>query len=450
MNDKRVILNKFFTEIQTEQLINGTVLVAQNGEILYKGAFGEAELESKRKLKINSIFNLASVSKPITALGVMLLAQDNKLSLDDPIEKWLPNIPYKGATVRQLLNHTSGLPDYLELFERHWDKSKIAVNQDLLELLIKYQPERLFQPNERMEYSNTGYVMLALIIEKVSGLSFADYMKTNIFLPVGMQGTEVFCQRLTEQAMDNYAYGYVFDVYKGKHVLPDEFPETDYVVYLDGIVGDGAIHSTVEDLYLLDRALRNETLIGQTLLKEAYSPSFPRLESHFKYGLGWILESDKKKGRTVWHSGGWPGYATYFKRYIDNDLVIIFLRNKEQDFEFEQSILQSIENILFDEPYETPKPPEFLKAKILHPEILNRYVGEYRLEEHPELIAKVTMKDQRLFLELPGSMKLEMYASLDNEFFLRSLSVTVNFANDGIYQYLTINDGSTSQTAKRI
>lgn len=450
MNDKRVILKKFFDEIQSEKLINGTVLIAKDGEILYKGAFGRADFDSKRKLKINSIFNLASVSKPITALGIMLLVQANKLSLDDPIEKWLPDIPYKEITVRQLLNHTSGLPDYLELFACYWNNSKIAVNQDLFELLVKYKPERLFEPNERMEYSNTGYVMLALIIEEVSGLSFAEYMKVNIFLPVGMQNTEVFCQRLTEQAMDNYAYGYVFDVYTGKHVLPDEFPETDFVVYLDGIVGDGAIHSTVEDLYLLDRALRNGTLINETLLKEAYSPVFPRLESPFKYGFGWILENEKKKGRAVWHSGGWPGYATYFKRYIDNDLVIIFLRNKEQDFDFEQSIIQSIENMLFDEPYEIPKAPKFQKAKILHHEILNRYVGEYRVEEHTELIVKVTMKDQRLFIELPGSMKLEMYASSDNEFFLRSLSVTINFVNDGVNYYLTINDGSDSQTAKRI
>ena len=450
MTDRRVILKKFFDEIESKKLINGTVLIAKDGEILYKGAFGEAELDSKRKLKINSIFNLASVSKPMTALGIMLLTQANKLSLDDHIEKWLPDIPYKGITVRQLLNHTSGLPDYLELFECHWDKSKIAVNQDLFELLIKYKPERLFEPNERVEYSNTGYVMLALIIEKVSGLSFAEYMKKNIFLPIGMKDTEVFCQRLTGEAMDNYAYGYVFDVYRGKHVLPDEFPETDFVIYLDGIVGDGAIHSTVEDLYLLDRALRNGTLIDKTLLKEAYSPAFPRLETPFKYGFGWILENEKKKGKIVWHSGGWPGYATYFKRYIDNDLVIVFLINKEQDFDFEQSIIRSIENILFDEPYETPEAIELQKAKILHPEILNRYVGEYRLEEHNELIVRVTMQDQRLFIEMPGSMKLEMYASSDNEFFLRSLSVTINFENDGVNYYLTINDGSDSQTAKRI
>ncbi|HHY25325.1 MAG TPA: beta-lactamase family protein, partial [Desulfitobacterium dehalogenans] len=291
MKDKRMILKEFFAELQSEHLINGTVLIAKDGELLYKGAFGEAELDPKRKLKINSIFNLASVSKPITALGVMLLVQANKLSLDDPIEKWLPNIPYKGVTVRQLLNHTSGLPDYLELFAHHWNKSQIAVNQDLLELLIKYKPERLFEPNERMDYSNTGYVMLALIIEKVSGLSFAEYMKINIFLPVGMQYTEVFCPRLSEQAMDNYAYGYIFDVYKGKHVLPDEFPETDFVVYLDGIVGDGGIHSTVEDLYLLDRGLRNGALINEALLEEAYSPVSPKLENPFKYGLGWILEN---------------------------------------------------------------------------------------------------------------------------------------------------------------
>ncbi len=113
----------------------------------------------------------------------MKLVENDRLSLDDYVEKWLPDIPYRGITVRQLLNHTSGLPDYLDLFDCYWDKSKIAENQDFSELLVKHKPEQLFEPNDHIEYSNTGYVILALVIESISGLSFAEYMRENIFLP---------------------------------------------------------------------------------------------------------------------------------------------------------------------------------------------------------------------------------------------------------------------------
>lgn len=443
-------LKSFFKEVEENQLMNGTVLIAKDNTILFKGAFGEAEIQPKRLLNETSIFNLASVSKPITAIGIILLVQSKQISFDDDIGQWFPQLPYKNITIRHLLHHTSGLPDFLDLFKNHWDKRKIADNQDVLDLLIQYQPERLFESNERMEYSNTGYVMLALIIEKVTGLSFSEYMKKEIFQPLNMHHTEVYTQRLTEEQLENYAYGYIFDVYQYKYVLPDHFPETTFVTYLDGIVGDGAIHSTIDDLYLLDRVLRNGEWIHDDLLKEAYTPAKPKHGGPFTYGFGWILEEDADKGRCVLHSGGWPGYATHYRRYLDQDIVMIFLRNKEQDFEFEQLIIKAVENIIFDAPYEIPKKPTFNKAIKLPIDDLKKYVGMYELMEHPNATIEISMEEDRLMLQMPSTMKLEMHASSKNEFFLRGLSVSAHFSEKELEIYLSIDTGNGIQTAKKI
>ncbi len=156
-------------------------LSLKKGEILYEGAFGDAELSTYRPLTSRSVFNLASVSKPITATAILLLVQEGKLNLDDAVQKWIPNLPYEGITIRHLLNHTSGLPDYLDLFEKYWDKTKIADNDDLLMYLTKYKPERLFVPNERVEYSNTGYILLAIIVERVTNMGFSVFFTRKHF-----------------------------------------------------------------------------------------------------------------------------------------------------------------------------------------------------------------------------------------------------------------------------
>src|SRR5699024_991182 len=216
---------------------------------------------------------------------------------------WMPNLPYEGITIRHLLNHTSGLPDYLDLFEMYWDKAKIADNDDLLRYLIKYKPERLFAPNERVEYSNTGYILLALIVEHVTDMDFADFLQENIFKPLKMTRTQAIGVRKENIEIADYAYGYVYDVYAGEYVLADDFEESKMVTYLDGMLGDGGVQSTVRDLYLYERALSTGNFINDELLKEAYTPAVTETETPFKYGFGWILEDDKEKGQIIWHSG---------------------------------------------------------------------------------------------------------------------------------------------------
>ncbi|GIO08595.1 hypothetical protein J31TS6_46230 [Brevibacillus reuszeri] len=203
-------LDELFTTLADKKKFNGNIMVLDKGVPVFKGSFGFAQLASSMMLTTDSVFELASVSKAFTAMGIMILQEQGKLSYEDPIEKFLPDFPYMHISVHNLLTHTSGLPDYMELFEQHWDRSKIATNHDILELLKLHKPEVYFRPNEKYEYSNTGYVLLALIIEQASGTSFADFMNQRIFLPLEMEKTRVYNRRYSQESIDNYAYGYVY------------------------------------------------------------------------------------------------------------------------------------------------------------------------------------------------------------------------------------------------
>jgi len=239
-------------------------------------------------------------------------------------------------------------------------------------------------------------------------------------------------------------------VYAGKYILADDFEESKMVTYLDGMLGDGGIQSTVRDLYLYERALSSGNLINDKLLQEAYKPAVTETETPFKYGFGWILEDDKEKGQIIWHSGGWPGYVTSLRRFINHDIVVIVLRNKEQDFDFDQHILLAIEQAAFDEPYElAEEKPPLERAQVISLDILKSLVGNYALTEHPDLIIHVFLENNRLFIKFPGSMKLELYAKTEKSFFIRGLSIDVDFTTEGSKELIRIVDDAEVRTAER-
>lgn len=162
---------------------SGVVLVADNGNTIYEKAFGVRNFETNEPIQTSDIFELASVSKQFTAMTIMMLKEEGKLDYEDPIEKYLPGLPYNGITIRNLLNHTSGLPDYQAVMDENWDKSKVATNKDILEYLKKYHPPKNFEPGEKYQYSNTGYVFLGSITEAVSGQDFVTFCRDRIFNP---------------------------------------------------------------------------------------------------------------------------------------------------------------------------------------------------------------------------------------------------------------------------
>ncbi|MGO0061820.1 serine hydrolase [Brevibacillus fluminis] len=427
MKTKQERFAHLFGTLAEKQLFNGVVLAAENGKVIYQAAYGVADLASGRKLEIDSVFELASVSKPITALGMIKLVEQGKASYDEPIGRWLPDLPYKGITIRHLLNHTSGLPDYMELFSIHWDRTKIATNQDVLKMLIAHRPPVYFEPNESWLYSNTGYVLLAILIEKIAGKSFSSYLKEELFTPLGMNHTQVYNRRYRKEQIENYAYGYVYDLHADCYALPDFVADMDYVVYLDGIQGDGTVNSTLADLLKLDQALYTGQLVSGETWQEMVAPVHLNNGETFDYGFGWLLEENEEKGRIMSHTGGWPGYSTMLSHYHDHNKTLMILRNFEQEAEFEQAVNMAAENILFDLPSDLPTAPPKKKLANIDPAIYSAYVGNYVLDNKEQTALTVTTEEGRLYLQAEGNMRVELYPLTDTRFFVRSVPIEVEF-----------------------
>ena len=323
---------------------SGVVLIANNGKIVYEKAFGYREFEKQIPLQTSDIFELASVSKQFTAMIIIMLKEKGKLNYDDSVSKYL-DIPYKGITIRNLVTHTSGLPDYQDIMDKYWDKTKVAGNADCIEYLNKYAPPKRFEPGEKYEYSNTGYLLLASIAEKASNKDFIEMCRKWIFRKLKMKSTDI--RTLEEKkATENFAIGHIYVEERNKWVRADSFPSSDYTIWLGNRKGPGRISSTATDLLKWDKALYTEKLIKQSTLQEAFTPMKLNDGSFSSYGFGWSLRTDSTLGRIVSHTGDNPGYKTQIIRYIDKKKTVIILNNNaHKNF---ASIVKQIEMTLQD------------------------------------------------------------------------------------------------------
>lgn len=285
----------------------GNILIAEKGKVIYQKSIGYCNLTDSIPMNEVAIFELASVSKQFTAAGIVLLHQKGLLAYDDTISKYLPELAdYSTITIRNLLHHTSGLPDYLEegmdsIFQL--DHNSFITNQDIINGFSLHQPPLHFSPNTQFEYSNTGYVLLATIIERVSMQDFGAYLKKNIFQPLGMSNTFVYRRRYQPQQVENYALGYVYSDSLGKNILPDDHPDHSYIVPLDGIQGDGMVNSSINDLLLWDRALYNNQLFQEAEKVEIFKPALLSDGSYTDYGFGWTIDTFQNT-KIVSHAGG--------------------------------------------------------------------------------------------------------------------------------------------------
>lgn len=305
---------------------SGTVLIAEKGRPVYHSAFGYRDFENKIRSDTTTLFELASVTKQFTAMIIMMLKEDGKLNYNDPLEKFIPDLPYPGITIRNLLTHTSGLPDYQAVMDQHWDKSRVAGNEEIIQYLKQYHPEKRFNPGDQYEYSNTGYVLLATVAEAASGKDFVAMSRERIFVPLGMTSTNI--RTLEEKAkVNNFARGYIFVPERLRYVPADSFPTANYIVWLGSRKGPGRVSSTTSDLLRWDRALYSETLIRKETLAEAFTPFRLNNDSLSYYGFGWRIENHPTLGQKIWHTGSNPGYATRIVRFIDEDKTIIVLSN---------------------------------------------------------------------------------------------------------------------------
>lgn len=345
-------LDSFMTLSAEVKGFNGNVLVAKDGKVLYEKSFGYKNYDTKEPLDLNTVFEIASASKQFTAAGILLLAEKEKLNLSDSLRKFFPELPYSGITIKDLLIHTSGLPDYMLPMITGWDRSKVAFNDDVIKFMSEQNIPAVFKPGERFQYSNFGYALMASIIEKVSGQSFADYMRQNIFEPLGMERSLIFnTRRSLHNFPVNYALGYEWSDSLGKYVLPDSTYQFGYVKFLDGIVGDGIVNSTVGDLFKWDRAMKNHTLLSEHMQSEMNTPhSLYDTTKKISYGYGVLLDSGEL-GKRIYHGGAWPGYSTVTMRTEPEDISVIILSNNST---YALTIATTLTNIVHGGMFEYP------------------------------------------------------------------------------------------------
>ena len=336
-----------FEQKAREGIFSGEIMIAKDQIIKYQAVFGQNIDEVP--LQNNAVFELASVSKPITALGIMLLQQQGKLQYDDAVAQYLTSFPYPTLTIRQLLNHSSGLPDYMALIEQYWSCENIATNEDVLQLLNTHQQPLLFTPDTKQSYSNTGYVCLAQIITEITG-SYTQFMRQVIFEPLQMQQTAVYHRRYTKQVIPSLAYGLIHC--DNKFVLPDTLHAYDFVRYLDGIQGDGMVHATAQDLLKLSNVWQGDALL-HVANRQAITAPNQTFAQGIDNSMGWFFSRHPQLGQKLYHTGSWPGYTTCISMYLDTGYTVIILCNVEQNThiaeqESASDWLQYIEDVLVD------------------------------------------------------------------------------------------------------
>ncbi len=293
---------------------NGGILIAKKGQIVFEKYNGYQNHWSKDLMDSSTSFHLASVSKTFTGMAVLKLWEEGRLGLNDEVSYYLPGFPFAGVTVKTLLNHRSGLPNYVHFMEQlGWDKKKVVQNEDILKFMIEKQDKlNVARPDKRFTYSNTNYALLALIIEKVSGLSFAAYLQESFFIPLGMKNT------------------FVFSLERAKDVLPSYNwkNQQEAFTYLDAVNGDKNIYSTPRDLLKWDYALTYGNLFKQSTLDSAYTGYSHEKPGIKNYGLGWRMYQYPNGKKIIYHNGWWHGNNTVFSRLTEDSATVIVLGNK--------------------------------------------------------------------------------------------------------------------------
>lgn len=309
-------LDSLFNHLQKRAGFNGNVLIAQQGTIIFRGSYGYSRRDTKDSLKLTSAFQLGSSTKPITATAVLMLKDRGLLDLSQTVDEFFPDFPYKKITVKALLTHRTGLPNYMYFCDNlYCYKDEPLTNDALLKIMTEKHPTRYSPPNKKFNYSNTNYGLLACIIEKVSGKTYSEFVTDEIFKPLYMFNTWVSDPK-TNNLHTSKTIGYETNWKK----YDDD--------YLDGVLGDKNIFTTVDDLFLFDQAMHSGQLLKEETLKEAYTGASRESRGERNYGYGWRLINRKDGTKIAYHNGWWHGYNNVFWRRLNDKTTIIVLSNR--------------------------------------------------------------------------------------------------------------------------
>lgn len=311
-DEKAALIEAFFRKKRLAGF-NGNVLVAQHGIVLHQGSYGYARLTQKDTLRAEHEFQLASLSKPFTAVAILKLAEDGKLSLSDSVQRFIPEFPYPGVRISSLLSHRSGLPNYIHLFKKP-EAVGYPSNRDVVRWLVKTSPKPQRAPDRAFSYNNTNYCVLAMIVEAASGVRFEEYLQRSLFDPLGMSHTHWASHQLdTTSRLCTVGHQY------GRVVHKDIF---------DDVLGDKGLYSTTDDLYRFYRGLVGGCLLRPTSLAEAFTPRSTERKGVKNYGYGFRMHVDEQlQPRYLYHTGWWKGYNSLMWFSREDDFVIIILSN---------------------------------------------------------------------------------------------------------------------------
>ncbi len=443
--DKKALMENLVRAAYEKGEFNGTWLYAENGVIVSKGAVGFRDAEDKLPMTEDSIFEMASVTKMFTGAAVMLLVREGKLGLDDEYTKYFPEYPYEGITIRHLLTHTSGMPDFNveELVGPILDnENRIPDNSEIVRMIREADEDAACAPGEEFEYSDVNYMLLANAVEKVSGVKFEDFMKKNIFEPAGMKDSGIYHTRRDGRPSERFTRNLVLE--DDGSFVPSDVSELcrRYVVGSDGMNGCDYLYTTIFDMLAWDRALREEKVLTREEQSIMYTPvklnsgeTYVDDDDDEGYGFGWCIGRDEKLGLIVNHSGGMPGLETWFQRFVDADRVLVLLDCRDYtDIRAFISFWEGMKAIARDEEPEPMLCIEDIAVRDPDKSKWASFCGKY---EHPEdddfIIDEVFMKDGELYANAidddGDELTFRLYPIGENEFGRKGGMLKVKFGD---------------------
>ena len=312
-------IQKYFTEFVSKRRFNGHIVVAKKGKIIFDTTSGYANIRRKIRLEKNSVMQMASITKPITATVILELLEEGKLSLNDTITKYLTELPknYDKITIHQLLSHRSGLSPYpYYCHEMIDDKQRLIYNDTVLCVIDFHNPKPYYSPGQKYNYCNTNYMLLASIIEKIEEKNFADVIEKRIVEKCGMKNSFVFNMKKTK-IPTNLTLGHTHT------------NKTFNLDYLDGVVGDKGFFSNAKDMLQFDRMLSNGKIINDSIMNLAFT-AHNKMRNNKSYGLGWRIKMHSKLGKIIYHTGWWHGNRSIYIKIPENEYTVIILSNALQ------------------------------------------------------------------------------------------------------------------------
>ncbi|MBQ4206513.1 MAG: beta-lactamase family protein, partial [Bacteroidales bacterium] len=318
-------IDKSLTNLKKKTTFNGTVLFAEKGRVILEKAYGVSNLRTRKgDISADDVFQLSSVSKMFTAEAIMILKTRGLIDYDADIRTYIPEFPYDGITTRMLLTHRSGLSRYETLADNNWpDKKKPFTNDDMIRLFVEYHPDPYSKPDNTFHYCNVNYALLASIVERVSGKSFVDFMREDLFDVLGMSDSYIY-DMPTDTLVSTYLPNCVQGYYVGRRR-----PRQAQNEYLNGVKGDKIMFSNVGDMYRFKLAIDYGLLVPETIQAEAFKPgSLKYSKKKDNYGFGWRIS--RKYPDCYYHYGWWKGYRSFFMIDKANDRTIIVLTNADK------------------------------------------------------------------------------------------------------------------------